>query len=42
MRATFAPFVLVFVDFEPLEWNRLCVLGPTIVPVRVPTLDTQR
>ena len=27
MRATFAPFVLVFVDFDPLEWNRLVSLG---------------
>ena len=27
MRATFAPFVLVFVDFFPLEWDRLVSLG---------------
>ena len=27
MRTTFAPFVLVFVDFDPLEWNRLVSLG---------------
>ena len=27
MRTTFAPFVLVFVDVDPLKWNRLVSLG---------------
>ena len=27
MRTTFAPFMLVFVDFDPLEWNRFVSLN---------------
>ena len=27
MRTTFAPFVLIFIDFDPLEWGWLVSLG---------------
>ena len=34
MRTTFASFVLVFVDFDPLGWNRLVSLGQQLLQSR--------